>query len=313
MISSIFGKTKPINFIILAAYLFLYLVLSQYLLFRSEITFSAFALSFWIFVLLVFTIFLIDFISRKNNLSGNNAYSILLFTVWIPLFPQIFKDPNIISAHIFILLAIRRLLHLRDGSAVKQKIFDASLFAAVATLFFPWAILYFILVYSAIVFYAPGDYRHWLIPFIAVLTILILRYTYFLWFGNTADFLGEYQFEIQWKNLAYLPENYFLPFAFLSVTGIVSIAAYTVNVIRKRAKKQTAFYVIITALILGISTALFFGNENQTNFIFIIFPISVLTTHFLERIKKKRLKEILLWLFLLIPVIFLIAQHRKII
>ena len=65
----------------------------------------------------------------------------------------------------------------------------------------------------------------------------------------------------------------------------------------------------IAALILGIGMALFFGNENEATFIFIIFPVSVLVTNVLEYMKRKRLKEILLWLFLLMPIIFLTLQY----
>lgn len=309
MISSIFGKTKPINFIILTSYLFSYLLLSQYLLLNTEIALDTLARQLLIFIALIFTVFLINFIDKKNNLSKNNAYIILLFSLWISFFPQLFQDKNIIFSHIFLLLAIRRLLYLKDGLSITQKIFDASFWICIAALFYSWSIAYIILVYAAIVLYDPRNYRTWLIPFTAVASIVTLRYAYLLWFAESTDLFSGLQFTIQPENLHYSPVNDFLPFVFLSVMGVFAVFAYITNIMRKKAKKDPAVYVMMVAMVLGAGMALFFGNENKTTFIFIIFPVSVLVTNALERMERKRLKEVYLWLLFLMPVALLIVRY----
>ncbi len=309
MISSIFGKTKPINFIILTSYLFSYLLLSQYLLLNTEITLDTLANQLLIFIALVFTVFLINFIDRKNNLSKNNAYIILLFSLWISFFPQLFQDKSIIFAHIFLLLAVRRLLRLKDGLAITQKIFDASFWICIATLFYSWSIAYMVLVYAAIVLYNTRNYRTWLIPFTAMASIVILRYAWLLWFTANTGLFSGFQFTIQLEHLEYTPTNNFLPLVFLSVMGIFAVFAHTANVMRKKAKKDPAVYVMMAAMVLGAIMILFLGNENKTTFIFIVFPVAVLVTNALERMERKRLKEAYLWLLFLMPVALLIVRY----
>ena len=308
MISNIFGKTKPINFIIIIGYLILYFVISAYLLSPATVSLVTIALNFWTLTLLVFTVFLINFMDRKNSLSKNNTYVILLFALCLSLFPQIFIANTILLAHIFVLLAIRSLLSLREHILVKQKLFDASFWICIAVLFYSWAVLYFVMIYIAVMLYTSRTYKNWLIPLLAAMAVLLLRYTYFLWFEADRDFLSIFQFKIQWPGLKYSATNYFLPFVFLAFMSLVSIVAYIINTVKKRIKRQLTSFLIIVALITGICTVLLFGNEEETTLIFILFPISVLVTNYVERIKKPWIKESFFWVFLLLPVVFLFLR-----
>src|SRR5690606_40814388 len=84
---------------------------------------------------------------------------------------------------ILVLLALRRIVSLQTLNESKLKIFDASLWIFIATLFESWTILYFAMVYLAIIWYVSNDYRNWTIPLIALLTVTILFYTYSLFYG----------------------------------------------------------------------------------------------------------------------------------
>jgi hypothetical protein len=58
--------------------------------------------------------------------------------------------------------------------ASKEKIFDASLWIILASLFHFWSILFLILVFISIILLVSRDYTNWVLPFIALLAVGIL-------------------------------------------------------------------------------------------------------------------------------------------
>jgi len=312
MISNIFGKRKPVNYILIATYLFLYVMAGRYFLSDTALSLPAIASTAWIFTLLMVTAFGTDLLDSRHSLSGKNAYVMFLFATSLGLFPKMLTSENIVIAHIFILMAINRLFGLSNETNTKQKIFDAALWTTVAALFYSWAVLYFTVVYMAIVLYTPKKYKNWSIPLIAVMAMLILRYTYFLWLENDSGILDVFQFTIQWEYLTYSPSNYFLPFVFLAVMGFIATFTYGIRAVKKRAMQQSKGFLIITSLLIGTSMVLFFGDEHKTSLLFIMFPVSVLFANYLNRIKKKWIKESFLWLFLLAPLAILMLQFAAV-
>jgi Family of unknown function (DUF6427) len=312
MISSIFGKTKPINFILLAIYVSLYFIITQYQAFHKEDFFLNLILNSWMLAVLIFTVFLVDFIAKKNNLSKNNAYITLLFVLFLSAFPELFVVKNAILAHIFVLLSVRKLLSLKTPSLVKQKIFDASFWICIAALFYSWAILYSILIYAAIVRYTAKNYKNWLIPFIAAAAVLILRYTYFLWFEQPTDFFKIIPFEIPQHPITYSYTHDVLSLIFLVLISSLAMISHRIYTRKKRTQQQSVFSLMLIAWLLGINATLFLGDEEKTTLIFMLFPTSVMVAQYLERIKKKWVKETFFWIFLLIPMVFLALRFTSV-
>lgn len=310
MISSIFDKRKPVNIIIIVIYLLLYVTISRYLLWHTEVSLATVLSDLRVAAMLLFTLFWVDFIDRKNSLSRNNTYVLLLFSLSFMLFPQLFADEVILLTHIFMLLAIRRILSLNSGSNVKQKIFDAALWISIAALLYSWAAVYFITLYMAIILYTKRSYKNWGVPGFAVLAVLILRYTWFIWFenGTWSSFHTLFTFKIQSAYLTYNPTNYFIPFVFLTFMGFIATFSYGIRAVKKRTLKQATGFLIIIALLTGVGMVLFFGNTHKTTLLFTVFPFSVLFANYLVRRKKKWIRELLLWIFLLAPIAILMLQ-----
>jgi len=174
MITSLFKKSTPINYSLVVLLLIIFFLLIQFHA-ESHLS-SAFSMfnKISILAILLASFFIVNFIAKKNGLTKNSSYPILFFLLLLCLFPSIFKTPNLIFANFFLLLAYRRLASLQNLNAIKQKLFDASLWICVAALFHFWCILFLFLVYISIIFHASRDYRNWLIPFIALFTTLTI-------------------------------------------------------------------------------------------------------------------------------------------
>src|SRR5690606_36426599 len=171
MLASVFNKSRPINYALIG--IFLVLVYFLYLSKDTYWTQSYFLIAqkAGLFLVLTFSVFLVNFITRKNNLSRDNTYAMFLFVVFMVLFPTTLVNTNVIISNFFILLALRRLVSLQSLITPKEKIFDASFWIFLAALFHFWSIIYILLVFISIVFHVSRDYRNWLIPFIAFFAV----------------------------------------------------------------------------------------------------------------------------------------------
>ena len=306
MISSIFGKTKPINFVFVIAYLFIFFLISLFFYSDEEITLVYFLPKLLAFGILVFSVFLIDFIAKKNSLSQNNSYIILVFALTLSLFPQIFLDVESIFANCLILLAVRKCISLKSQVGIKRKIFDATFWIGVATLFFNWSALVLILVYIAIVVYAFKDVKNWLIPLVALLAIAILVFTYLFMYDNLSLFEEMLSFDILFSLLDNKDIKYLLPFIFIMIIGFISLVAFISKLAAKTSKTQASLLMVTALLFIGISIVLLSGNRNGGEFIFIAFPLAVVITNYLEIISRDWLKNTIIGVFLLLPLLLLV-------
>ncbi|NER13235.1 hypothetical protein GWK08_07275 [Leptobacterium flavescens] len=306
MISSIFGKTKPINFVFVIAYLFIFFLISLFFYSDEEITLVYFLPKLLAFGILVFSVFLIDFIAKKNSLSQNNSYIILVFALTLSLFPQIFLDVESIFANCLILLAVRKCISLKSQVGIKRKIFDATFWIGVATLFFNWSALVLILVYIAIVVYAFKDVKNWLIPLVALLAIAILIFTYLFMYDNLSLFEEMLSFDILFSLLDNKDIKYLLPFIFIMIIGFISLVAFISKLAAKTSKTQASLLMVTALLFIGISIVLLSGNRNGGEFIFIAFPLAVVITNYLEIISRDWLKNTIIGVFLLLPLLLLV-------
>ena len=163
MISSIFEKTKPINFIIVLVFLFLFYWSVQFHLLDYTFTDIEIVPSIVVLTILLFSVFVVDFVVKRNKLTGTNSFAILFFTMLFVVFPETLGDSNAVFTSFFLLLAMRRLLSIKSLKNIKLKIFDSGLWICISSIFYEWSILYLLLVFAAIYIYDPKNIRNWLV------------------------------------------------------------------------------------------------------------------------------------------------------
>jgi hypothetical protein len=308
MISSIFRKTKPFNYVILLTFLFVFYGVVVFLLFSTPYQQNILFEQIFSLAALLFLIFLINFVVKRNKITGPNSFVILFFTLLIVLFPEVLLDNNGIFCTFFLLLAVRKLLSIKSLIKIKLKIFDASIWIAVSSFFYDWALLYMLLVFITIYLYQPKNIRNWLIPFIGFLTVALISYVV-LTLLNKQDFiLNHYVFSInitsdfilEWKNslklLLYILASlilFILTFFKLSKSGQVRI-----NTMR----------LIAIFFFMGLIITLLESFNEVTPILITFFPTSVFLTIYIENMKRSKLKEAVLILTVIIPFIVLFIR-----
>lgn len=301
MISSIFGKTKPINYIILLVFLFLFYWFAHFFLFVHTELSDELLYKMGFLILLMFSIFLVDFIVKRNKLTKTNSFAILFFTMLMVVFPEVLTDENAIWCNLFLLLAARRLLSIKSLKNIKVKIFDASLWIVVASLFYDWAIVYIVLVFIAIYLYDPKNGRNWLIPFSGFFTVAMISYAVLLIVDNPTFLQKHYQFDFEF-NVAYFTHvgNSIKLVIYILMTAIAGLVAF-VKLRTSGSGKIIAMRLIALYFFISMITVVLISADNTYPVLMTFFPAVIFFTHYIESIKKPNMKEIVLIAAVLVP------------
>jgi len=304
MIASVFSKTRPLNYIIIAI-----LVLFCYLMYSFSSGFVLFTwkgIFFLIFdVLLLFGIcLLVNFISLKNSLTKNDNYAVLLFFIFVLFFPTIFKNKEILISNFFLLLALRRLISLKSLLSIKEKIFDASFWIFLAALFHFWSIVYIALVFVSIILHVSRDFKNWIIPFIAVFVIAILFLVTNLWMDNSLWFHLKNQSYISF-DFSYFENIYQnISLSVFTSVAVLFFVSFLLNLGNKPLNMQSSFKKIIFSFLLGVGIYLFSAQKNNSCLAFTFAPLAIMGANFIENLENQLLREIVLIILLVLAFSF---------
>ncbi|MDC8002368.1 DUF6427 family protein [Aequorivita todarodis] len=315
MLTSFFGKSIPLNYLILsvfivAGYLFgaisgSAVVITPYLLFVH----GAFI------VLSVLIMLLLDFIIRKNHLTKTNTFAIFFFTCFMVMLPVIFLQHKILLANAFLILALRRIMSLRSDKNSSKKILDASIWITLASLFYFWSLLFFIPLWIAIIQKPNSDYKQMLVPFTGFAAVLIINtavqllvYDSFAWFFNWREPIS---FDFSKYHFASVLVPVTVILAFYIWTGVYRILRLSAVSLKEKSNYLLLLYVSITSLFVAIM-----GPEKTgAEILFVLAPISIIAANYIEGFETDRyvekdmaefwFKEIMLWLVVVLPFVFL--------
>lgn len=298
MITSVFKKSTPLNFslvvILMLVFFFLYQIQD------ATWTNSVISIlkSIGLLVILLGTIFLSSFISKRNGLSRDSTYTAFFYFLFLLFFPNLLNNANLILANFFILLALRRLVSLQTLKETKEKLFDASLWIFIAALFQFWSILYILLVFISVIFHVSRDYRNWVIPFIALFGVSIL----FLLFSLIFDFHSIAFLQEKSKislSLDYFTNNYqnaafsiYVTIALFFVISMFSTLSSRPLVLLSSYKK------VIASFFIGILVFVLSANKSNELLVFTFAPLSIMATSHIEISQPKLKEEIVMFVLL---------------
>jgi hypothetical protein len=298
MITSVFKKSTPLNFslVVILMLVFFFLFQIRELAWTNSVILILQRVG--LLCVLLGTVFLTNFISKRNGLSRDSTYTAFFCLLFLIFFPDLFNNPNLILANFFVLMAIRRLVSLQTLKETKEKLFDASLWIFIAALFQFWSILYILLVFISVIFHVSRDYRNWVIPFIALFAVSILFISCSLIFDiNSIAFLQENS-KIDF-NVDYFTNNYqnaafsiYITVALFFVISIFSTLSSRPLVLLSSYKK------VIASFFIGVLVFILSANKSNELLVFTFAPLAILATAHIEISQPKLKEEIVLFVLL---------------
>jgi hypothetical protein len=302
MITSLFRKSTYINYTLTVLLLVFFFSFFQLNAVNSVNQATEIYQKVLILIVLLSSLFLVNFIAKKNGLTKSSSYAILFFLLYLTLFPSIFGNLKLLLANFFIILAIRRMISLQTLKSPKEKIFDASLWIFVASLFHFWCILFLFVVYVSIIFHVSRDYRNWLIPFIAIGTGAIIFLLFSLIFDESwiAYLIKQTEMNFQWD---YFVNNYKkIALTIFALFGIYFVFSMIFTVGNKPLVLQASYKKMIVSFFIGILVFLFSPEKSNAILVFTFLPLSILSTNNIEYSQNKTYQEIVLFTVAIIAI-----------
>lgn len=306
MISNFFSQSKPINFVVVSVMLLVVFVFAKYNALETELNALLVVKQLLLLAVCLFSVFVLDFLVNKNNLTKQNSYKILLFVLFIAVLPETLMNSKTLLANLFLLFALRRIISLRSKKERKKKLFDASFWITIASLFYFWSVLFFALIIAALVVYVITDVKNWLIPILGVLTVAIIGVSYMILMDiNVHNFLNsliDVSFDFSTLN----SKRIIIGSTILLSFGVWSLFYYIKNLKSKTKSSRPSFSLIVIAAIIAIVVVVLSPLKNGSEFIFLFAPLAIIMTNYLEVISEKWFKETLLWVLVLTPIVILL-------
>ncbi len=308
MITSVFRKSTPINYLLI-----LFITILSYGLYQSKHGIVAFSLigiglKALVFITLMGSFFFTNFIIKKNGLSKDSTYTVFFFLVFLFFSPSILDNSRLIIANFFVLLALRKLISLHTLKASKEKIFDASLCIFIASLFHFWSILFILVVFISIFFHVGRDYRHWILPFLAFITTVVIFLMTSLVFNknwifelieNTSTSINIDYFQNVYQNIA---------LSLFSTTALFFIGSLLMSYPNRQLVLKSSYNKIILSFIIGLVIYIISPNKSNDLLLFTFAPLAMIATFHIELAQIKWQKEVVMYVVLSIGLFSFFSQ-----
>lgn len=297
MLSTFFSTSKPIHYLVISLLLLLTMVS---IIFLNE---SYHWTTYLLLPLVLFALGLTQFMVIKNELTRSNTYAIFVFTVMllVPFALDIQWQP--IASLVLLLLALRRLLSLRNATDTVKKIYDASFWISSACLLESWSCLLFIVLYLSIFLFARHQFRYWIVPLIVVMSVWIITFTIdqFVTLNLFEAVYNGWQFDPLWEYQRFQPQH--VPVICIAVLTIIAVLFYLMKYtsLQKSERPQQMILLSIGLITIFLFLLSFDSFLNYGSLWMVIVP-TLMIARIAQHLQRKLWKEMLLW----IPVALLI-------
>jgi len=308
MIATFFTKSNPIHYVFAFIYLFgLFLAHLNYN--ASSFLIGAFSL-----FLLLTSVLLANFIISKNDLNKKNNYSLVPICFFVGLFmEQIFVFDYILIANVFLLLAIRKIYSVRTPININKKVFDASFWILISSVFYIPTLYFFIVLIIALILYSHFNLKNLVVVIWAIIsatTFLYLLEIINSGFLNPVDFINllfidfptldyisffyENVSNLNWSVKIIVFFSFLIPLIFIFIWN---------RVIKTNERRRTTTLILLT-IILALS--IFISNPNSMAFVFLFFPLIIIFTSCVEQERSELVKNLVLSIGLLAPYVLIL-------
>jgi hypothetical protein len=301
MLTSFFGKSSPLNFLLVCGYVALIASIAFGLNYDGEIDGVVIGLVSIGLIFVFLSVFTLDFMVKKNGLTLINSFTIFFFGCFLAAFPAWTEQLHFVVAGVCLLFAMRRIYSLQSPKKSEIKTLDATMWIALAALFYVWSILMLVVLYFAIYLKPHKSIRYYLIPIAGLFGAAMMSIACYVIAPNM--FLGLKEgLSMDLTNFSsYAPMKTIVA---ISILGAVFVWAlgYRVYKFGTTPKKDKPNYLITLGFWLISLFMAVIASEKSTAELLLVFPsAAIVMAGFMEHTSEKWFKELVLWLCLLLP------------
>lgn len=303
MLTSFFSKSKPVILLTVILFMTVFYILANLKPVFQEFEMYTLFTKFGVLMSFLVSAMALDFIAKKNELTKRSGFKILIFAVCSVSFWAILKDNQIIVANLCILLSLRRVISLKSRKDIALKIFDATFWICIASLFYFWSILFIFIVYCGILFHAINYFKNWLIPLVAIFIVFILVTAFHLLFND-----AFYTWAVWFQESSFKFENYqdlsvLIPLSIILALTFWTLSYYFKLFQRAGIRSRPTYMLVFITLIISVFVAILSPVKNGSELLFFFVPFSIIASNYFDSKKEKGFKEVLLVALILMPIL----------
>ncbi|TVZ52675.1 DUF6427 family protein [Dokdonia sp. Hel_I_53] len=303
MLTKFFGTAKPIAVIAVLTYMIIGFFYSNKSVFMAPFSWVELLKVFGMLLLFILAMFVLSFVAQKNDLTKRNSYRILLFGAFGLALPEALRDGSILIGGALVLIALRRVISLRSELHMERKILDATFWILLASLavFYSW--VYVIAIYLTLLIYRSNKLHMLFIPIVAICSFCTVGYAILLYYyGAPQDVIVDLP-AISFDFKAYNNLQILIAIAFLIGTLLWTIWSYLREQSRASSVLKGRYAVVLTILFISFAFIMMINNKTGAEWYFILPPIVIIVSNYLENTSSLLFKESLLWLIIILPII----------
>jgi hypothetical protein len=301
MLTSFFGKSKPVNGVVITVFLIIFFITANFKEWFIDFNLLFFLEKLAVLLSLILSVFTLNFIAKKNELTRRSAYKILFFVIFSASFFTLLRNHQVIFANLCVLFAFRRIISLKSKKVMQKKVFDATFWICIASLFYFWSILFLVVVYAGILYYLPKP-KNWLIPPIAALAVAALTLSFHI---IAYDQFYTFSQWFEWSNFDY--SNYqnlkiLIPISIILALTLWTLVQFFAVVGKASVSMKPSLNLVLLSFLTAIAVAVFAPFKDGSELVFFFVPLSIITSIYFDQKQDKVFREVLLVLLILMPV-----------
>ena len=299
MLANFFGKSNPINFVVIIGLFLCYFSIAIFNSFYEDLFAENCVLKIsGMFLLFLCILYFSNTIVTKSKLTFNNFFAQLFFVVFLGFFSKEFLDFKMLALFLLHILFLKKLYSLKFSKTIFQILFDSGIFLGVLFILEPFSIIYMVLLYVAIYLYHKIIIRTLIIPIVGFLVPLMFYYMYHFWYDTTAIFLQLFYFLPNLNEFIYLKDQFLIPMLLISFLVIASLLLKTTLVLSINNKFRKSWILIIFNLCISLCFVIFLPKKNGSELLFVLFPAAIIVANGMETIANTIVKDIILGLLI---------------
>ncbi|NUY80151.1 hypothetical protein HUK80_04530 [Flavobacterium sp. MAH-1] len=308
MIASLFRKSTPFNYTVLIVIVAVFYLLFQFSGSAKGNDAIGIVEKVFLFSLVFSSLFILNFIVKKNGMSRDNSYAILFYFLFVLFFPYAFDNFNLMVSNFLVLLALRRLISLQSLKAPKEKIFDASLWIFLAAIFHFWSILFIALVFISILFHVSRDFRNWILPFIAFIAAIVLFFLFAFIFDETriAFVMSNIPIDVSIDYFTDTKQN--LALSIFAPVVVYYLVVTLMTLSSRPLILQSSYKKVISAFFIGLAVFIISPHKSNEVLMYTFAPLAIMASTIVETTSSELKRELMVGLTAVLAIVSFFMQ-----
>ncbi len=246
-------------------------------------------------VLIIAQAIYLNYIVSEYKLIKENAHlTSLMFVLYSSCCLFLLNLNQVIIANAFTLVAFHQLIRMYNLKNNYATLFNASFVIAIASLIYFPSIVYFVLLWVALVYTTTPKWRDFIISLLGLSVPFVYFITYKIIIGSFSDIdVGEYMivlFDIKWNEFTLFNQLFLVIFSAVFLLALMNLFV-TINKSVVRTKKM--LIIVLLMFILGLGTLILNSFDYFATFLMASIPLSIIAANFFYNIKKPWFAELL--------------------